>query len=220
MLNFKKIKIFNFKSLRLKNFPLVWGFFLLNPNLLPENLKSGDVLLLSLNCYECRMIESETNSAYSHSGVVIRDEKNNLQIAQALGEVHLTTLQNFARNITAGTEVSVFRPQKNIFQDNPQNILRTFRTDFAGASFDPDFLWTNNDIFGNETYYCAEFVAKFINRFLSQPLLPRPMSFAKNKDYWQKHFGDHPPPEGELGVSPVDFSTTEVLEFVGTVRVH
>ena len=77
-----------------------------------NDLQTGDVVLLSLNCMECRVIESETNSLFSHSGVVVKDQDNIVRIAQSLGSVALFSFADFTRNITPKTFVLVYRPRE------------------------------------------------------------------------------------------------------------
>lgn len=88
-------------------------FSILNVHALSvTDLKAGDVVLLSLNCYECRMIESETESLFSHSGVVIVDETGRTRIAQSLGRLDHFSFGDFTKNITPGTKVHVYRPRE------------------------------------------------------------------------------------------------------------
>ena len=70
-------------------------------------LQSGDIILISFNCYECRVIESETNSPFSHSGVVVKNEKGELMVAQSLTTVRLSSLQDFLMNFTLNIKVSM-----------------------------------------------------------------------------------------------------------------
>jgi len=71
-----------------------------------NDLQVGDVVLLSLNCMECRVIESETNSLFSHSGIVVIDQDKKVTIAQSLGSVALYSFADFTRNITPKTFVN------------------------------------------------------------------------------------------------------------------
>jgi len=77
---------------------LIFIILLLLPiNCFALELQSGDVLLISFNCYECRVIESETNSTFSHSGVVITSMDKEISVAQSLGSVGLFSLENFKK---------------------------------------------------------------------------------------------------------------------------
>lgn len=187
-----------------------------------KNLEAGDVVLLSFNCYECRVIESETDSLFSHSGVVIADEKGEKRIAQSLGRLDHFSFQEFSKNMTPGTFVHVYRPieLKNLTPLKRHNLEKTlfdiFQSKFKNAPFDSKYLWNNFASNGSELLYCSEFIAKFLDHVLTQKTVPFPISYKKNFDYWFKYFnGDVP--EGELGNSPVSFSRDPRFEFIGTL---
>ena len=113
------------------------------------DLKAGDVLLISFNCYECRVIESETNSKFSHSGVIIKNELGQVQVGQSLGFVALYPLDQFLKNKTPGTNVSVYRPKEfqnlNIAERNllEKKMLSIFNSKYKGAPFDSKYQWNN-----------------------------------------------------------------------------
>ena len=185
-------------------------------------LQNGDVLLISFNCYECRVIESETNSQFSHSGVVLKNENKEIRIGQSLGFVALYPLDQFLKNRTPGTLVSVYRPKE--FSDLSsaektsleESMLSVFNSAFKGLPFDSRYLWNNFDEKGRELLYCSEFIAKFLDHFLNQPTIPYPLTYEKHADYWMKYFkGDIP--EGVLGNSPASFSHDSRFTFVGTL---
>jgi hypothetical protein len=183
-------------------------------------LQSGDVLLISFNCYECRVIESETNSFFSHSGVIIKNEYNEIRIAQSLGKVALYPLEDFLKNITPGSNVSVFRPAKFLklnassFKKLEKNMYDLFQGRFEGAPFDVRYLWDNYDEEGRELLYCSEFIAKFLDYFLDTPTIPYLLTYQKNREYWLQYFqGDIP--EGAYGNSPAAFSKDKRFVFLG-----
>lgn len=63
---------------------------------LTSNLKVGDVILLPLDCGEvCDAISSETGTPYSHAGLILKDPKGGIVIAEALSEVQITSLNRF-----------------------------------------------------------------------------------------------------------------------------
>lgn len=185
-------------------------------------LQAGDVLTLSLNCYECRMIESETESAFSHSGVVIIDEQGRTRIAQSLGRLDHFSFIDFTKYITPGTKVSVYRPRefKNLNSATKikleKNMLDLFNEKFKNAPFDSKYLWNNFNSNGVELLYCSEFIAKFLDHFLSKSTVPFPISYKKHYDYWLTYFKGVVP-DGELGNSPASFSRDIRFEFVGTL---
>ena len=173
----------------------------------------GDVIVQSFDCYECRLIQSETNSPYVHSGIVLKDEKGEYKIAEALGPIGLTPLKKF---LSRGRLNTVFRAKEwnTLTLDEKKllekKMLETFSTEFSGLSFDNEFLWDNYDNQGNETYYCAEFVAKFLNNFLNDRISPEPMSYKKNYEQWLRIFKGKVP-DGLPGLSPSFFSRSSLF---------
>jgi hypothetical protein len=202
-------------------FFILFFFLRLNPSQAFE-LKSGDVLLISFNCYECRVIESETNSLFSHSGIVIKNEQNEIRIGQSLGFVALYPIEQFLKNRTPGTSVSVYRPKQFIDLDLADQIilnhqmLAIFNSDFLGAPFDARYEWDNYDELGRELLYCSEFIAKFIDHFLDTPTIPYKLTYKKNESYWFKYFKGKIP-EGVLGNSPASFSYDDRFVFIGNL---
>lgn len=187
-----------------------------------KDLRAGDVLLLSLNCYECRIIESETNSLFSHSGVVVVDEKGETRVGQSLGRLDHFSFADFTKGITPGTFVHVYRPRelKSFSIEKrkllEKNMLDVFNEKFKNAPFDSKYLWNNTDPNGVEYLYCSEFIAKFLDHFLSQKTIPLPISYKKHFDYWLKYFKGNVP-DGELGNSPAAFSRDDRFEFIGKI---
>lgn len=186
------------------------------------DLKAGDVLLISLNCYECKIIESETNSTFSHSGVLVRNEANELLVGQSLGRVALYPLKQFLKNITPATVVAVYRPKEFLNLSNAsqtsleERMLTIFNTLFKGAPFDRKYIWNNFDEQGQELLYCSEFIAKFLDHFLGRTTTPYPLSYKKNEAYWRSYF-QGVIPEGELGNSPAAFSRDDRFIFMGNL---
>lgn len=187
-----------------------------------SDLHGGDVVTLSLNCYECRMIESETESAFSHSGVVIIDEQGRTRIAQSLGRLDHFSLAEFTKNMTPGTKVHVYRPRELKGPDKQsrtmleKSMLDIFNEKYKNAPFDSKYLWNNFNSKGVELLYCSEFIAKFLDHFLSQKTVPFPISYKKHYAYWLTYFKGIVP-EGELGNSPASFSRDARFEFIGTL---
>lgn len=186
------------------------------------DLQNGDVLLISFNCYECRVIESETNSSFSHSGVIIKNESHEIRVGQSLGFVALYPLDQFLKNKTPGTSVSVYRPKEfvNLKASDQasleERMLSVFNSTFKGAPFDTKYLWNNFDDKGRELLYCSEFIAKFLDHFLGTATIPYPLTYKKNEAYWFQYFHGVIP-EGELGNSPASFSKDERFIFVGNL---
>ncbi len=174
----------------------------------------GDVIVQSFDCYECRLIQSETDSPFVHSGVVLKDARGEWKVAEALGPVGLTPLKTF---LSRGKLNAVYRSKElsQLPSDErsalEKQMLSVFSFQYAGRSFDNEFLWDNHDAQGNETYYCAEFIAKFLNQFLQASILPEPMSYKKHYDLWLKIFRGKVP-EGLPGISPASFTRSQFFQ--------
>lgn len=200
---------------------LFFLFLFLSFSISALELQSGDIVLISFNCYECRVIESETNSLFSHSGVVLVGENNEIFVAQALTKVRLSPLQEFLKNRTPGTKAHIYRPyeleNRNSNLGLDKSMRNLFEKDFQGLPFDSKYFWNNFDENGRELLYCSEFVAKFLDYFLSTPSLVFPLTYQKNYDYWLKYFKGNVP-EGEMGNSPASLSTDPRFHLVGTLN--
>lgn len=187
-----------------------------------EDLQAGDVVLLSLSCYECRVIESETNSLFSHSGVVIKTETGETRVAQSLGRLDHFSFADFTKNKSKGTFVHVYRPRefKNLSAKEKslleKNMLDVFNEKYKDAPFDSKYLWNNFSPTGEEYLYCSEFIAKFLDNFLTKKTIPFPITYQKHLDYWTMYFKGVVP-EGELGNSPAGLSRDDRFEFIGKI---
>lgn len=182
-----------------------------------NSLRPGDIILLPLQCYVCSLIEDETDSEYSHSGIVVKKEGENIYIAQALGNVHYLPLKQFLRMKDPNREARVVRAQE--LQDTPISstlFFKKYMQKYHGLPFDHDYLWNNSTSENNEKLYCAEFLAKMINNFLQTKIEPTPMQYQRNYDYWVQYFG-HQPPQGLPGVSPSTFEKSSLFMTIGFI---
>lgn len=178
-------------------------------------LKTGDILLQSVPCYLCSLIEIEENTPYSHLGIAIVEE-NRISILESWQKVERISLDEFLAKRKKGTETLVLRPRAFETANarvSAQSFLNAFDRWFAGKHYDDDFLWNNSDELG-EKYYCSEFVAKFMNHFLPVSMPTKPMHFQKHRDLWIKYFRGNPP-DGQPGVSPGDFERSPLFRNVG-----
>lgn len=186
-------------------------------------IRTGDVILISLNCSICPLIENETNSPFSHSALVLKKDDASIYVAQALGpKVHFIPLAKFLNMVRPGGEAKLYRSRElnamylrapKSFVHFEEEIVQNFNDFFVGLPFDPGFLWDNFDEQGAEKLYCSEFVAKLLNMSLRAPIKPLPMSFKRNWAAWERIFRSAIP-EGKLGLSPADFTRNNKLFFV------
>ncbi len=164
-----------------------------------RDLMTGDLLLQSLPCSLCALIEAEESSLYSHVGVM-GTLFPGPQVFQAHGRVHRTSLGSFLRQTRPGSKVRILRP---VFGSNtPMDLNERFTRLFEGLSYDASFLWDNRDEKG-EKIYCSELVVKLLEPVLARPVRTKPMHFVADREAWIHHFKGYPP-DGEPGVSPED----------------
>jgi hypothetical protein len=192
--------------------PLIWFSFLNNSSfaLNSGDLKTGDVLLQSLPCSLCALIEAEEGSLYSHVGV-LGPLSPMPQVFQAHGRVHRTSLGAFLRQARRGTRVRVLRP---IYAAGAAwDLDERFVRQFEGLSYDAAFLWDNHDEKG-EKIYCSELVVKLLEPALARPVRTKPMHFVADREAWLRHFKGYPP-DGEPGVSPEDLVRSEAFIDLG-----
>lgn len=160
-----------------------------------DQLQTGDIILLDLDCYSCRLIEEQTGGPYSHSGIVLK-YGTKFFVAQSLGSVHHVPLQAFLG--FSQKPVQVMRP-KNLNFAAKNELLDIYQNQFLGLPFDHDYVWDD------EKLYCSEFIYKLLSSvYAFENFRPLPMSFDKNPAQWRGYFGGEPP-TGKLGLSPNDF---------------
>lgn len=92
-------------------------------------------------------------------------------------------------------------------------LLHRYNRQFVGMPFDSDYRWNNVTADGTELLYCSEFIVKILNEVLEVPIQPKPMSFKRNWDFWQKHFPQGVP-EGLPGYSPADFFRSPLMRHI------
>ena len=175
-----------------------------------NDLQSGDVLLLPMNCLVCQKIEMETNSSFAHVGVVLGPSGGEIMVAHALKKVEAVPLSDFMDK-KDNRDVLVLRPVQFLnLSVSTEVFFRVFYHNFDQLEYDGSFYWEPEDV-RRPKLYCAEFVMKFLNLFLDQKLAPEPMVFKRDPAFWMVYFSGHVP-NGEPGASPATFERSD--EFV------
>ena len=164
-------------------------------------LKTGDIILQSLPCQTCKLIEEEEGRPYSHIGLVL-NEAGKISIIEAGEKVQRVPLAEFLGLRKVNTKSLVLRSVEPLDHQTAA-LEKIFKNEFEGKNYDSDFLWNNRDERG-EKYYCSELVAKMLNSFLSVPIPTKPMHYTHHRAEWIKYF-HHTPPDGLPGISPSDF---------------
>ena len=180
-----------------------------------HDLKNGDVILQSQACFVCQLIEEEENSPYSHIGVIVTPERGEPMVLESWGYVTNTPLSEFLARRKRNTQSLILRAQNQfkLGNTNSHEFMNRFVNYFAGKTYDPEFLWNNFDHNG-ERLYCSEFVAKFMNPFLGNKILPKAMHYERNRSAWMHYFRGNPP-DGKPGLSPGDFERSPLFHKIG-----
>lgn len=182
-------------------------------------MRPGDLVLMSYNCFGCLIIENETSSKYSHIGVVLSNNGGKITLAQSVGNVHQVKLKKFLKNSRVKTRPGLFRSyqldelyisQPEKFEEFAEDLNSVFWKSYNGLGFDHQYLWDNIDGSGKEKLYCAEFITKLLNHFLWPKMLPLPMTFDRNFDFWDRYFRGNIPAELD-GVSPASFTRSALF---------
>ena len=189
-----------------------------------KDLQVGDMLLIPLNCYSCSIIESETDSRYSHSAVVLKNmESGKLVITEALLGVGEVDLKSFLGRVRPGHDVDIYRPKEWRKLSSlkkrqlEKKLWSDFKKKFEGLSFDPAYLWNNRDENGKEKLYCSEYLAKLLNPYLKKDIPVKPMDFRDNWDFWYRQYeGDVP--QGQPGNGPGDIEHSRHFLFLDSLR--
>lgn len=173
-------------------------------------LKKGDLLLQSLRCYVCNLIEAETNSPYSHIGIVLF-KNNKPYVLEAFSNVAIVPLKEFLSKSKKNITVKVLRHKA--LRDSEYYGLNAFAQNIEGNPYNKSYRF-NNYINGKKSYYCSELVYEYLKEITNFIPHPTPMPFKINPDLWDKHFqGDTP--RGELGISPEDFNDETYFDVIG-----
>lgn len=166
-------------------------------------LKPGDILLQPLHCWACNLIEGQTNSEYSHIGVVISASEKEILVAEAYLKVRAVSLEEFNSKTQKGLALEVLRPN---FVSN--DLFKNYYKHFHNKPYDRNFLWDDEKI------YCSELVQKLFEISSMQSPRATPMEFDVNREYWERYFRGEVP-DGELGISPEDFKQSGLYNSIG-----
>ncbi len=182
-----------------------------------SDLKTGDVLLQSLPCYLCSLIEIEEESAYSHTGVILKDSSGTY-VLESWITIKKIPIEQYLSIRRKNTKTLVMRPidqNGNEIYFRNRKVSRVFNRYFSGLNYDEAFSWSNADSKG-ELLYCSEFVAKFLDRFIPTPIPTKPMHFDQYREDWIKYFKGTPP-DGQPGISPADLERSPLLKRIGEI---
>lgn len=173
----------------------------------PHRLHEGDLILLSMPCYFCGLIEKTTQSQFSHVGIIHKSQSGKLSVIMAVPpkvmEVDLEFLVSHARQAP-----SFFRFKQKHLRETSK-IAARFAPYYLGTPYDDKFE------LGEDKLYCSELIYFLFMRAAGREVFHlQPMRFSPYENEWQLYFQGTPIPEGKLGVSPQDIANSSFLKLV------
>lgn len=204
-----------------------------------SKLQTGDLIMMSLQCRLCQLIELEEGLPFSHMALVVKNQqKISLVESWGLSGVKIKDIQEFwlDKKLNLKNPIVILRHSSNMHQKVSKyetHQLEKYLQYFLGKKYDPEFLWDNKDEEHQSKYYCSEFVYKLYHVWLKEKftLKTKKMIYQKYLHQWIKYFQQlhMKVPEGKQGISPADFiKSTEfhaifngdVLKDLRHERVH
>lgn len=190
-----------------------------------NKLQTGDILLLSLECRVCKLIELEEGLPFSHMAIFVKTGTKFMIMEAWADGVKLKNVSEFFedKRMTKNSEVVILR---HIKVKNTRRNLLTLLPSFEGLSYDSNFLWDNVDEYRRPKLYCSEFVYKVYEKWLGHDftMKTKAMNYRKYWNDWYKYFQGKIP-QGKMGISPGDYLKSFEFEIVAKLtpqfrRVH
>jgi len=195
-----------------------------NTNTTSKNfkLKQGDLLFQDLDCGPlCYAIEKVTtgykNSNFSHVGLVIKNNDDELCVIEAISKgVSLTPVDTFLnRSINSNNNPKVIVGRLKSKYDKVINIAIEKAMKLIGKPYDNIF------IIGDSSYYCSELIYEIFS-YNNEPIFKLyPMTFKNpetNKTFiaWQEYYNKLKVdiPEGKPGLNPGSISRSNAINIV------
>ena len=195
-----------------------------NTNTTSKNfkLKQGDLLFQDLDCGPlCDAIEKVTtgykNSNFSHVGLVIKNNDDELCVIEAISKgVSLTPVDTFLnRSINSNNNPKVIVGRLKSKYDKVINIAIEKAMKLIGKPYDNIF------IIGDSSYYCSELIYEIFS-YNNEPIFKLyPMTFKNpetNKTFiaWQEYYNKLKVdiPEGKPGLNPGSISRSNAINIV------
>jgi hypothetical protein len=177
-----------------------------------NKLQTGDLILLSLNCRVCQLIELEEGLPFSHMALVVK-ENYQIKLLEAWGVegIRKKSIQEFwsDKNLNSENPILVLRHKTQLFKRTQASEIENYLAEFIGKKYDPYFLWHNTNDQGQPIYYCSEFIYKLYKKWLGENLRlkTKAMTFNKHYFHWEKYYKQFfmKVPAGFEGISPADF---------------
>ena len=216
-------------SMIFKRFYLIFGLLVVLSTTssygLSPNLREGDLIFVSLNCYACKLIQATSNSPFSHVAIITKDTSTGALTAVMAVEPNVVQvpLDFFYKN-------SLIPPQVMRMKSQEDQAIASLASEMAkyylGTPYDSDFTSASSNLIkhfldgkfvvGPEKVYCSDLISYSFFNATSNVKMPFPlvkMDFGNYKNEWATILG-HPPPQGQLGISPGDIARSPDLMIV------
>ena len=185
-----------------------------------HEFKVGDLIFTTYRpCYVCHVIEDETGSPYSHVGLVVKVSKEKILIADSLGKVKTSTVEEFVEKSALADLYRIdFSNLKQSYSVFEKLIYTDYLENYSGLLYDKYFDWENSDENGEELLYCSEFIVKILDPYFKIPVGTKPMNYTKNYDFWLRYFGEIPIPQDKPGMNPGALARKPQFKFVKNLK--
>jgi hypothetical protein len=121
--------------------------------------KEGDIVFQSSMSGQSYAIQLATDSKYSHCGILLKDSRGKLLVAEAVQPVVFTPLEAWIER--GDGNHCVVKRLKNSDEVLIEEVLESMRTtarSFMGKNYDLKFAWDDKEL------YCSELVWKIYER--------------------------------------------------------
>lgn len=177
-------------------------------------LLEGDILFQSSMSGQSHAIQLATDSKYSHCGVLLKNRKGQLMVAEAIQPVVFTPVKEW---ISRGDDLHcVVKRLSNAENELSEDVLvkmREIAYGFMGKNYDIHFGWDDKEL------YCSELVWKIYERSFGvrlgepQPLKSYNLDHPIVQKIMKQRYGNKIPYDMPM-VAPSTIYDSELLETV------
>lgn len=178
-----------------------------------QALKDGDLLFQHIGGEQGHAIELATNSHWTHVGIAMQEE-GKWFVVEAVGPVKWTSLPEWIEQGKGHYAVKRLVRNEGSFTASEVERIRRAAERYAGAAYDFEFRWSDDQI------YCSELVWKVYEGALGVRLCePKPMRAFQLSDpvvrrMILERYGDAPPLDEPM-LAPSTLFECPMLRLVG-----
>jgi len=115
-----------------------------------SSYKNGDIIFQTSTSRQSQLLETTTNSKYTHVGIIVKDS-NKFYVAEASSKVKITPLDKF---IAKGKDHKYMVLRSDEVNETKFSKMKSFVKKFLGKNYDLKFQWDDDEM------YCSELVWK------------------------------------------------------------